>query len=110
MGGRKCNYDKHELVEVLKLCKTEILNAFDKSTDPLWERICFHFGNKITPTALYTIIKFNRFNCHEILGISDKAYSKNDEDDDVLSLTCLTENNDDDDDDDGKMFFINNHV
>ncbi|KAE9545480.1 hypothetical protein AGLY_001023 [Aphis glycines] len=30
MGGRKCNYDKLELVEVLKLFKTEILNAFGK--------------------------------------------------------------------------------
>lgn len=107
MGGRKCNYDKHELIEVLKLFRTEILNAFGKSTDPLWDRICFHFGNKIKPTALYTIIKCNRLNCHDILGISGKADSENDEDDDVLSFTSLTENNDDNDE---KMFVINNHV
>ncbi|KAF0748883.1 Uncharacterized protein FWK35_00024784 [Aphis craccivora] len=95
MGGRKCNYDKQELVEILKLFKTGILNAFGKSTDPL-DRICFHFGNKIKPAALYTIIKCNRLNCHDILGISDKADSENDEDDDVSSLTSLSENNYDD--------------
>lgn len=106
MGGRKCNYDKQELVEILKLFKTGILNAFGKSTDPL-DRICFHFGNKIKPAALYTIIKCNRLNCHDILGISDKADSENDEDDNVSSLTSLSENNYDDNE---KMFDINNHV
>uniref|UniRef100_A0A2S2QSI1 NOF-FB transposable element protein n=1 Tax=Sipha flava TaxID=143950 RepID=A0A2S2QSI1_9HEMI len=89
MAGKKCNYDKNDLLEVLRIFKTDILNALGKSTDSLWERICNHFGNKIKPSALYTIIKCNRYNCHEVLGINEEAYSDNE--DSTSNDTCISD-------------------
>lgn len=86
MAGRKCNYDNNKLLEVLKFFKTDILNSIGKSTDPLWNRISNHLDNKINPKALYTIVKCNRYDCHEILGINKEENSDND--DSVSNYTC----------------------
>lgn len=64
------------LLTTLMQFKEDIKKDFENYSSKIWKRISIELNNVVLPKYLYTIVKYNRHNCHEMLELSSVTSTK----------------------------------
>ncbi|XP_031359445.1 uncharacterized protein LOC116182995 [Photinus pyralis] len=69
---KESQLSKAKIVDALLTHEEEILSSLNRPTALVWSKVSEYLHHKISPKYVYTIVKCNRYNSHEVLNIAQQ--------------------------------------